>query len=233
MTNDDGSTAPRTALVTGGNRGLGEATCALLHKLGHRVVLTARRHADAAAAAAAIGADVRAVALDVTDPGSVRRAVADIGPVDILVNNAGVLLDAGGRPSDVPLDLVERTLAVNALGAWRVSQAAVPGMVERGWGRVVFVSSGTGVFSNGLFAGAPAYSVSKVVVNAVTVLLAAELAGTGVLVNAVNPGLVRTRMRPDAPRGPHEAAGDIVAAATLPDGGSHGALLRHGRPAAW
>ncbi|MFB9235120.1 SDR family NAD(P)-dependent oxidoreductase [Plantactinospora siamensis] len=224
---------PRNALVTGGNRGIGAAVCALLHRLGYRVMLAARDGVAAQQAAAAIAPDVVPVTLDVTDAGSVCRAREVCGPVDVLVNNAGVLLDDGAPPSGVDLSLVRRTLAVNALGSWQVCQVFVPDMVSRGWGRVVMVSSGTGAFSNGLFAGAPAYSVSKAMLNAVTVLLAAELAGTGVLVNAVNPGMVRTRMMPQASRSTTDAAGDVVAAVELPDDGPHGVFLRHGRPSGW
>ncbi|GAA3105259.1 SDR family oxidoreductase [Nonomuraea salmonea] len=125
---------PRTALITGANRGLGHATAAELRRRGLRVIVTARDGDAAAEAAARIGPDVRAHPLDVTDPDAAGRAAARLGAVDVLVCNAGVLLDAGDDPLAVPLDVVERTLAVNLLGGWRVAQAFVPGMVKRGWG---------------------------------------------------------------------------------------------------
>ncbi|MET7622640.1 SDR family NAD(P)-dependent oxidoreductase [Streptomyces sp. NPDC005408] len=87
--------------------------------------------------------------------------------------------------------------------------------------------------TNGLFPQAPAYSASKAGLNAVTVLLAKETAGTGVLVNAVNPGLVRTRMRPEAERSPEDAAEDIVYAATLPEDGPSGVFFRSGAVDGW
>lgn len=223
----------RTALVTGGNRGLGLAVGALLHTRGFRVVLGGRDEEAVTASARSLGEGAEAVVLDVLEDSSVKRAAERVGHVDVLVNNAGAFLDRGDPPSAVPLSLVEATLAVNVLGAWRVSQAFVPGMVARGWGRVVMVSSGTGSFTNGLFPQAPAYSASKAALNAVTVLLAKETDGTGVLVNAVNPGLVRTRMRPDAERSPREAAGDIVYAATLPDGAASGVFFRSGAVVGW
>ncbi|SFP84369.1 SDR family NAD(P)-dependent oxidoreductase [Amycolatopsis rubida] len=226
-------TTVRTALVTGANRGLGRATAARMHGLGLRVVVAARDAQAAETAAAELGRGARAVELAVTDDSSVRRAREQVGPVDILVNNAGVLEDYGLDPLTVPIGLVEHHLAVNALGAWRVSQAFVPDMVERGWGRVVMVSSGTGAFSNGLFSGAPAYSVSKAALNGLTQMLAQHTEGTGVLVNAVNPGLVRTRMRPDAPRTAEDASADVVHAATLPDGGPSGSFLRGARLLDW
>jgi NAD(P)-dependent dehydrogenase (short-subunit alcohol dehydrogenase family) len=227
------TTNGRLALITGANRGLGLAISMRLHEMGHPVIVTARDTLAAADAAASIGADVRSLALDVTDWASVREAKARTGPVDILVNNAGVLLDWGCSPSSISLDLVGRELAVNLFGAWRVSQAFLPGMLSRSWGRIVMISSGTGLFSSGLFTRAPAYSLSKAALNALTVLLAEETRDRGVLVNAVNPGLVRTRMRPDAERLPEAAAEDIAWAATLPEGGPSGVLFRGRHIARW
>ncbi|HKN51488.1 MAG TPA: SDR family oxidoreductase [Amycolatopsis sp.] len=223
----------RVAMITGGNRGLGQAVAAELHTRGLAVVVTAREKPDALEAAAGIGRGVRAEVLDVTDPDGVTEAAARIGEVDILVSNAGVLLDAGSDPLAVPMALVERALAVNLLGSWRVAQAFVPGMVERGWGRVVFVSSGTASFRTGIFPGTPGYSASKTALNALTTMLAKHTEGTGVLVNAVNPGMTRTRMMPRATREPAEAAIDIADAATLPATGPTGAFLRGGTRIEW
>lgn len=225
--------AAHTALITGANRGLGLAVAAELADRGLDVVLTARDFDAAAKAAAEIGTAVRPYELDVTDPASVARAAAELTEVDILVCNAGVLLDGGHEPLTVPLELVERTLSVNLLGGWRAAQAFVPAMVRRGWGRVVFLSSATGSFELGLWLGAPAYSLSKTAVNGLTTMLARQTEGTGVLVNAVNPGQVRTRMVPNAPRGPEEAAVDIADVATLPDDGPTGAFLRSGQRIPW
>ncbi|MFE0021538.1 SDR family NAD(P)-dependent oxidoreductase [Amycolatopsis sp. NPDC059021] len=219
--------APRTALVTGANRGIGHAVARALHRRGHRVVVTARDDETARRAAAGIGADVAALSLDVTDVDSVGRAARLAGPVDMLVCNAGVLLDADTDPVVVDLALVERTFAVNLLGTWRTVQAFLPGMLGRGWGRVVFVSSGTTrEFGQGLFPRTPGYSLSKAAVNGLTTMLAAQVAGSGVLVNAVNPGRVRTRMMPGAASGPETAAAVIAEAAELPDDGPNGRFLR-------
>ncbi|SFQ04468.1 Short-chain dehydrogenase [Amycolatopsis arida] len=215
----------RTALVTGANRGLGLAAATELHRRGLRVVLAARQADAAAEAATRLGPAARPVELDVTDPQSVRRAAKEVGHVDILVSNAGVLLDSDSDPLTVPIETLEQTLAVNLLGSWRVAQAFVPSMVRRRWGRVVMVSSGTGAFSVGLFGKAAAYSVSKTALNGLTTMLAAQTSGTGVLVNAVNPGRTRTRMMPTAQRSPAEAAVDIAHAATLPDDGPSGVFL--------
>ncbi|MCX4820550.1 SDR family oxidoreductase [Streptomyces sp. NBC_01142] len=227
------ATVSRTVLVTGGNRGLGLAVAALMHARGHRVLVAAREEEAAGKTAAALGEGAVGVALDITDPDSVARAAAGTGPVDILVNNAGVQLDWGNTPSAIPLDLVEQTLAVNLLGSWRVAQAYVPAMVRRGWGRIVNVSSGTGTFTIGIAPQCPAYSVSKASLNALTVMLAKETEGTGVLVNAVNPGLVRTRMRPEAEQSPEVAAEAVAHAASLPDDGPSGVLFRRDSVVGW
>ena len=222
----------RTALVTGAGRGIGRAVAEQLGRRGLRVVVAARDPA----AAEDVAAELRAlpVQLDVTSPDSVRQAADRVGPVDVLVSNAGVLLEDGSAdPLSASLDTVEQTLAVNLLGAWRVAQAFVPGMVERGWGRVVFVSSGTGSFTAGIFGGSPGYSVSKTGLNALTQMLARRTEGTGVLVNAVNPGPTRTRMMPFAQRSPEEAAAFVVEAALLPDGGPTGTLRRGDQEFGW
>lgn len=216
----------RTALVTGANRGIGRAVAAELARRGLDVIVTGRDAAAAREAATAIGRGARWSELDVTEPASVELAATSLGPVDVLVCNAGVLLDAGTDPLSVPLDLVERTLLVNLLGSWRVTQAFIPSMVARGWGRVVLVSSGTTAeFGGVLHAGAPGYSLSKSALNGLTVMLAKQTAGSGVLVNAVNPGRVRTRMMPRASATPAAAATFIADVASLPDDGPTGHFL--------
>lgn len=222
-----------SVLVTGANRGIGFAVASVLHERGWGVVLAARRKTAAAEAAGLLGGSACAVALDVTDPVSVDAAAEAIGPVDALVNNAGVLLDRGNDPLSVPMERVRKTLETNVLGAWRVCQRFVPGMVRRGWGRVVLISSGTGSLHHGLFTAAPGYALSKTAVNALTSLLASHTRGTGVLVNAVNPGPVRTGMMPEASRGPEAAAPAIADAVALADDGPSGVLLRDGRPVPW
>jgi len=213
----------RTALVTGANRGLGQAVAAELARRGLRVVPTSRQPGEAGVSQV----------LDVTDAESVRNAGEQVGDIDVLICNAGVLLDPGNDPLSVPLDLVERSLAVNLLGGWRVAQTFLPGMISRGWGRVVFVSSDAGSYDRGLFTGAPGYSVSKAALNGLTMMLASHTKGSGVLVNAVNPGPTKTRMMPMAERSVEESANDIVHAATLPDDGPSGILLENGQPAPW
>lgn len=230
MTSDDAMPRARTALITGANRGIGRAVAEELHRRGVSVVVAARQANEARTAAADIGSGVRWCALDVTDPDSVKRSGAETGPIDVLVCNAGVLLDGGTDPLSVPLELVERTLQVNLLGTWRVLQEFVPPMIGRGWGRVVIISSGTTAdFGGRLFAGAPGYSLSKSSLNGLTSMLAAQTEGSGVLVNAVNPGRVRTRMMPTQQQLPEDAACFIADAATLPAAGPTGHFLTERR----
>jgi NAD(P)-dependent dehydrogenase (short-subunit alcohol dehydrogenase family) len=231
---------PRTALVTGGNRGLGLEVCRRLALLDHRVVLTARDPAQGAEAASRLrdaGGEVRFEVLDVTDEASVRacaRRLADEHlAVDVLVNNAGVypqtpILELGA-------DELDGTLRVNLHGALWTAQAFLPGMIERGFGRVVNVSSGYGAFAGGLAGAPPAYGISKAALNALTVVLASAVpAGRDVLVNAVSPGWVRTRMGgADADRSVEEGAQGIVELATLPAGGPSGGFFRDGQPIPW
>jgi NAD(P)-dependent dehydrogenase (short-subunit alcohol dehydrogenase family) len=230
------------AIVTGGNRGLGLETCRQLAALGYQVVLTSRNLKPGEAAAAVLresGLRVVAHQLDVTDPLSVDRLVADIDGtydrIDVLVNNAGVAL----RPADdrgtlqVDIETVRQTLEVNTLAPLRLCQAVVPVMRRVGYGRVVNVSSGMGQLDD-MESGWPAYRISKTALSAVTRLVAREVGGANILVNAVCPGWVRTDMGgSSATRSVEEGATGIVWAATLPDRGPSGSFFRDSRPIPW
>jgi NAD(P)-dependent dehydrogenase (short-subunit alcohol dehydrogenase family) len=241
-----GSTpSQRVALVTGANRGLGFETSRQLARSGLQVILTSRDEAKGHEAARTLAneqLDVRFHALDVTSERSIavlaRFAEREVGRIDVLVNNAGVMLEGeSSRPSPavLPTDLetFERTYAANLFGPVRLCHAFVPGMRERGFGRVVNVSSGLGQLAD-MRGGWPAYRSSKAALNALTRVLAAELAGTNVLVNSVDPGWVRTDMGgSEADRSPLEGSDTIVWAATLPDGGPSGRFFRDRQPIPW
>lgn len=226
----------RTALVTGGNRGIGLEVCRQLARLGHRVILTARdaeRGASAASALAGEG-DVRFERVDVSDEDAVfacaERLKAAGFAVDVLVNNAG--LYPAGRLLETSPKVFREALDVNFLGALWTSLAFVPGMQRRRWGRVVNVTSGYGFLKDGV-PGPGAYALSKSALNALTVKLASE-AGRGVKVNTADPGWVRTRMGGSAaPRTVEDGAAGIVWLATLPDDGPSGGFFRDRRRIAW
>lgn len=229
----------RVAVVTGGNRGIGYEICRQLAAQGLRVVLTARDEAKAREAAGELareGGDVVAFPLEVTDPAAPERLVAflEVGRgVDVLVNNAGVFLDRNHGGVDIPLAVVEETLAVNLIGPWRLSQAVIPLMRQRGYGRIVNLSSGLGAMSE-MAGGYPSYRVSKLALNGLTRILADELRGTNVLVNTLCPGWVQTEMGgPGAPRPVEEGADTAVWLATLPDGGPTGGFFRDRRKIPW
>ena len=167
----------RRAVVTGGMSGLGAACAERLGKEGLEVV-----RLDVAP-----GAEL---GVDVTDDRAVRDALGSLGPVDVLVNSAGVV-GPNAPLWEVSTADWERTFAINVTGAFRMCHAVVPGMVERGWGRIVNLASIAGKDGNPRLS---AYSASKAAVIAMTKSLGKELATTGVLVNAVAPAVFETPM---------------------------------------
>jgi len=230
----------RVALVTGANRGLGLETTRQLLARGLHAVLAGRDDRALDGALASLGnVDDRAmtVQMDVTDASSIRdaqRAVAErFGGVDVLVNNAAVLLFENEDVLSIPKDAYRRTFETNLFGAIEVARVFVPEMARAGYGRVVNVSSGAGQLAR-MSDYAPAYSMSKTALNAFTRILASTYRDSGVLVNAVDPGWVRTDMGgPSAPRSPQEGADTIVWLATLPDDGPTGGFFHDRRPIDW
>ena len=237
------------ALVTGSTRGIGRQVAADLAGRGLTVLVSGRSAEVARATAAGLSGagDVRALDLDldVTDatavaavPGAVRDAA---GGLDVLVNNAAAFVDWTELASAADLDVARGVMETNLFGPWRLAQVLLPLLRESAHARIVNVSSGGGSHGDEQFGltrrggAAASYGVSKAALNALTATLAAELAGSGVLVNVVCPGLTATwpgaeqmGARPVA-----EGAASVVAAAVLPDDGPSGAFLRDGRPLPW
>jgi NAD(P)-dependent dehydrogenase (short-subunit alcohol dehydrogenase family) len=225
--------------VTGANRGLGLEVVRQLAATGFTAILGSRDLDKGEAAADGLraeGLDVQVRRLDVADPAGVAElgwALADeYFKLDVLVNNAAIDYDSWQRGVDADLDVVREALETNLLGAWRTIQACLPLLRRSNHGRVVNVSSGAGSLS-GMGAGTPAYSVSKAALNALTRILAAELRGDGILVNAVCPGWVATDMGGPGGRPVEEGAASVMWAVTLPDDGPTGGFFRDGRPVEW
>jgi NAD(P)-dependent dehydrogenase (short-subunit alcohol dehydrogenase family) len=196
------------------------------------VLLGARDAAKGARAARQLGGDISPVQLDVADPESVRTAAAGLDRLDVLVNNAAILYDTWQRGVDADLDQVSEALDTNLLGAWRVTQAVLPLLRASPAGRIVNVSSGAGALTD-MGGGTPAYRTSKAALNALTRILAAELRGDAILVNAVCPGWVATDMGGAGGRPVADGAAGIVWAATLPDDGPTSGFFRDGRAIDW
>jgi len=221
--------AKRTALVTGGNRGIGFEVAHQLATLGLEVTIATRD--EHAGQRAAIELGTRFVRLDVADPHSIQAALETVGPIDVLVNNAGLYSQAGVLEEHI--DEFRLQLEVNALGPLALCQALVPAMRRRGYGRVVNVSSGYGQYGAMPGEGPAAYKLAKLALGGVTRMVAG-VAGPEVKVNAADPGWVRTRMGgPGAPRSIQEGADTIVWLATLPDDGPTGGLFHDRKQVDW
>jgi NAD(P)-dependent dehydrogenase (short-subunit alcohol dehydrogenase family) len=188
------------ALVTGGSRGLGREAARALTADGWAVAITGR---DAAALDGAVAAGDAALALpgDVTDGAAVASWVRDteqqLGPVDLVLANAGAFA-AGGRLWETEPETWWRDVEVNLRGVQLTCHAALPGMVARGSGRIVVMGSGIGM---GPGPGGSSYAVSKAAVARLVESVAAELAGTGVTILTISPGMVETDMTRGFPAG--------------------------------
>ena len=183
----------KTALITGGGRGIGKSIALTFAQQGARVAVAARTREQVEQVAAEIGAGAIAVVCDVSDPQSVERMFSEtrdrLGDPDILVNNAGIAESATVvSTSD---EMWHRHIAINLSGTFYCTRAALSAMLNKGWGRVINIASIAGK------TGAPyivAYSASKHGVLGLTKSIALEVATTGVTVNAICPGYVDTDM---------------------------------------
>lgn len=238
-------TDKRIALISGANRGIGLETTRQLARLGLIAIIGAREPAKGRAAAERLraeGLDVLTVGLDVLDAASVHAAVGEIvhrfSRLDVLVNNAAILMDGPGTAVpggalDVPIEAALHTFDTNTIGPMRLIQATAPFMREKGYGRIVNVSSGAGQLSD-MRGDYTAYRLSKAALNALTRATAAEFTEGDIKVNSVCPGWVRTDMGgPNAERTVEKGAETIVWLATLPANGPTSGFFRDKKPIPW
>ncbi|TSE11658.1 SDR family NAD(P)-dependent oxidoreductase [Mesorhizobium intechi] len=226
----------KVTLITGANRGIGLETGRQLAKRGFTVLLGVRDLAKGEAAAKAVEGHVEAIAFDVAAFDAAPRAADEVkrrfGRLDVLINNAAIHYDSGSRALRPDWTVIREAFETNVFGSWRAAAAFAPLLKAGGHGRLVNVSSEAGSLAS-MGAGAPAYATSKATLNALTRVLAAELRGSGVLVNAICPGWVATDMGGPGGRPVAQGAAGIVWAATLPDDGPTGGFFRDGKRLPW
>lgn len=243
----DAQTQPLVALVTGASRGIGREVANQLAQAGMIVLLTARTVEGASAARQQGGAalDIRPCALDITNEASIQALAAaverDFGRLDVLVNNAAAVVDWSETALAADLSATRQLFETNLFGTWRMCQVFAPLLRRSAHGRMVLVSSGAGSHGDEQFGlttnrgSVASYGISKAALNALVAKLAAELEGSGVLVNAVCPGLTATApgMEAFGARPIPEGAASVVWAATLGDDGPNGGFFRDGKPLPW
>ncbi|GAA1458996.1 SDR family NAD(P)-dependent oxidoreductase [Williamsia maris] len=232
---------PTITLITGANRGIGRALAAQLADRGHTVVAAARTEEAARSAASELvdagsARSIVPLVLDVTDPDSVRAAAenvdSDLGRVDVLVNNAAIHFDAWQSAVDADLDVVTAALNTNLIGTWRVTQAFLPLLRKGHSARIVNVSSEQASLTR-MGAGVPAYRTSKVALNGLTRMLAAELADAGITVDVASPGWTATDMGGEGGRPVPDGAESIRRVIELPAGTGTGRFFQDGAELPW
>ena len=229
----------KTALITGAYRGLGLEIARQLGQRDFRVFITGRKPDLLDAAVTQLRSEkveARALPLDVTNLTSILYALEVLQEqgvqLDVLINNAALRLDADYNILEVPLGLVEQTLRTNVIGPLLVTRAFLPILAAKA--RVINISSSAGKMSDGLYAWAPMYAVSKTALNAVTRQLATALGEQEIAVNAVCPGWLRTEMGgAEAPRSVEQGADTVVWLATEAPHSLRGKFLRDRKEMEW
>lgn len=235
----------KVAIVTGANKGIGYAVARELAK-DHLVILTARnkkKGKDAKEKLSKEGIEVDFFALDVTKENDIKKLKNYVEKkykrLDVLINNAGILVDGKNAmtPNEDIMKITKKQLvdsfATNTIAPLLISQALLPLMKKNGYGRIVNISSGAGQLSE-MDCWAPAYSISKTALNAVTKVLSESVSHHEIKVNSVCPGWVRTDMGGStADISPEESAKHIVWVANLPRNGPTGKFFRFKKEIKW
>jgi len=230
----------KVALVTGGNRGIGYEMVKQLALKGFKVILASRHPEMGREAAQKLkesNLDVSFVEMDVANQESIRQAALTVneqfGRLDVLINNAGVYLDENKKLMTMDPSILDETMATNFFGAYRVIRSFIPIMEKQGYGRIINVSSEYGAMSEMSYQGAGAYKLSKLALNGLTRLVAAEINGD-IKINAADPGWVSSDMGgPSAPRTPKQAAESILWLAAIGPDGPNGGFFKDGKQIDW
>ena len=232
----------KNVLVTGGNRGVGFEIVKGMVAEGYKVLMGCRdEDAGLEAKKDIVGGDLHVIEMPLDNESAIvdafTRAEAVYGPIDILINNAGVLDDT--QWTDVTSESFASSMQVNVFAPLTLIQQTLPKMIERGFGRVINVSSSYGSFHESL-AGPFSYAISKAAVNALTVKMAAVVDDArknkdiNVAVNSMTPGWVHTRMGgADAPKTPEEGADTAIWLAMLEESEPNGKFFKDRKEIAW
>ncbi|MGD1858145.1 MAG: SDR family NAD(P)-dependent oxidoreductase [Leptolyngbyaceae cyanobacterium] len=221
----------KTALITGGNRGIGFAIAQGLLAKGYRVIVTSRSIDDANQAAKRLNGTVIPLELDVSDDRSIEQAVQtltaqNIHQLEVLINNAGVYPDSHTDVLTISRDLLNVAINTNTFGVIKMVQAFLPLLEAAPKARVINVSSSMGAL-DGLTTTAPSYCLSKLALNGATIMLDQSLRTKGITVNAMCPGWVKTDMGgSSAPRTPEQGADTAIWLATESPEGESGQFWR-------
>jgi NAD(P)-dependent dehydrogenase (short-subunit alcohol dehydrogenase family) len=230
----------QVAFVTGGNRGIGYEMVKQLALNGFKVILASRDPKmghEAAQKLKGLDLYVSFVMMDVDDQESIRQAAITVnekyGRLDVLINNAGLYFDENEKLLTMDPSILEKTMRTNFFGAYYVIHSFMPLMEKQRYGRIINVSSELGAMRDMSVQGAGSYKLSKLALNGLTQLVAAEIKGD-IKINAVCPGWVSSDMGgPSAPRTPKQAAESILWLATIGPEGPNGGFFRDGKPIGW
>jgi len=217
----------KVILITGAGTGLGKALSIAAGQMGAKVVCAGRRkeriQQTAAEVTKAGGVGV-ALEMDVTEPKSVEKGLQEaekVGPIEILINNAGMITGLKAV-QELPIEEWDRIMATNVRGPYLLLRAILPGMIQRGFGRIVNISAPIKHLPK-----ATAYCASKCALDSLTKAVSYELKGTDVLVNAVEPPFLDTEMHKGGKK-PEEVAAQILELAVLESGSQSGRIVKIG-----